>query len=139
MDGMPSRIGRASAASFYAAPQLEHSDMTFAAAMASTRDRGPLWAPGANAASAAGESAGSTLSASALGRQLDILARHRVEAQALSDGIAGAWATRPDVSTLAVAMHRQARAMASYNISVMWGAKLVGVTAGAVRQLATAA
>jgi hypothetical protein len=36
-------------------------------------------------------------------------------------------------------MHRHARAMASHNLGIMWGAKLVGVTAGALRQLLAAA
>ncbi|WP_206952679.1 hypothetical protein [Trinickia acidisoli] len=56
----------------------------------------------------------------------------------LSDDLAGAWASRMDVRTLAMTMHRQARAMASYNMSVMWGAKLVGMTAGALKQLTAA-
>ena len=64
--------------------------------------------------------------------------RHRIEAQALSSDLAGAWATGMDTSTLAVKMHRQARAMASYNMSIMWGAKLVGVTASSLRQLTAA-
>lgn len=74
-----------------------------------------------------------------LARQLDEVGRRRVEAQTLSDELAGAWATGLDAPTLAVSMHRQAHAMASYNLSVMWGAKLVGVTAGALRQLVAAA
>jgi hypothetical protein len=74
----------------------------------------------------------------ALARQLDELARHRIEAQALSGDLAGAWATGIDPAALAIKMHRHARAMASYNMSVMWGAKLVGVTAGALRQLTAA-
>lgn len=71
----------------------------------------------------------------ALARRLDALARHRVEAQALSDDLAGAWASGTDLATLAEKMHRQARAMASYNMSVMLSAKLVGVTTGALKQL----
>ena len=74
----------------------------------------------------------------ALALQLDELGRQRVEAQSLSAELAGAWASGIDAPTLAVSMHRQARAMASYNLSVMWGAKLVGVTAGALRQLVAA-
>ncbi len=73
-----------------------------------------------------------------LARQLDAVGRSRVEAQMLSAELAGAWATGMDAPTLAVSMHRHARAMASYNMSVMWGAKLVGVTAGALRQLVAA-
>jgi hypothetical protein len=74
----------------------------------------------------------------ALARQLDALGRHRVEAQTLSAQVAGAWASGIDTPELAISMHRQARATASYNLGVMWGAKLVGLTAGALRQLVTA-
>ncbi len=74
----------------------------------------------------------------ALARQLDEIGRRRLEVQSLSAELAGAWASSMDVQKLAVTMHRQARALASYNISVMWSAKLVGVTAGALRQLVTA-
>jgi hypothetical protein len=74
----------------------------------------------------------------ALARQLDEIGRRRLEAQSLSDELSGVWASGMDVQQLAVTMHRQARAIASYNISVMWSAKLVGVTAGALRQLVTA-
>ena len=75
----------------------------------------------------------------ALARHLDAVGRHRVQAQTLSAELAGAWAAGVDAPTLAVSMHRQARAMASYNLSIMWGAKLVGTTAGALRQLVAAA
>ena len=75
----------------------------------------------------------------ALARHLDEVGRHRLQAQTLSAELAGAWAAGVDAPTLAVSMHRQARAMASYNLSIMWGAKLVGVTAGALRQLVAAA
>jgi hypothetical protein len=74
----------------------------------------------------------------ALARQLDEIGRHRLQAQTLAEQLAGEWSSGVDSPTLAVAMHRQARAMASYNASIMWGAKLVGVTAGALRQLVTA-
>lgn len=78
---------------------------------------------------------------SALGRlaqHLDAVGRSGVEAQMLSAELAGAWATGMDAPAMAASMHRQARAMASYNLSVMWGAKLVGVTTGALRQLVAA-
>lgn len=75
----------------------------------------------------------------ALARHLDEVGRHRLQAQTLSAELAGAWAAGVDAPALAVSMHRQARAMASYNLSIMWGAKLVGVTAGALRQLVAAA
>ncbi|HTH76829.1 MAG TPA: hypothetical protein VL635_20775 [Trinickia sp.] len=71
----------------------------------------------------------------ALARQLDDIGRQRLEAQRSSDALAGAWASGTDAQTLAVTMHRQARAMAAYNISVMAASKLVGVTTGALKQL----
>jgi hypothetical protein len=111
---------------------------TFAAAMAAA-DVGrvlPLL-PAADTAASRSIEPGSALGA--LTRQLDELGRHRVQAQTLSDGVAGAWASGIDAPELAVSMHRQARAMASYTVSVMWGAKLIGVTAGALRQLVSAA
>jgi hypothetical protein len=74
----------------------------------------------------------------ALARHLDEIGRRRVEVQSLSDELSGAWGSGMDVQKLAVTMHRQARALASYNIDVMWSAKLVGVTAGALRQLVSA-
>ena len=74
----------------------------------------------------------------ALARQLDEVGRHRLQAQTLAEQLAGEWASGVDSPTLALLMHRQARAMASYNASIMWSAKLFGVTAGALRQLLTA-
>lgn len=118
-------------------PPIGHG--TFAEAMAAVDVRRD--SPNASQAVTAPSPAPSIDSRSALGalaRRLDEVGRHRVEAQALSDALAGAWASGVDVSALAVSMHRQARAMASYNLSVMWGAKLIGVTAGALRQLVSA-
>lgn len=71
----------------------------------------------------------------ALARQLDDIGRQRLEAQRSSDRLAEAWASGADAETLAVTMHRQARAMAAYNIGVMMASKLVGVTTGALKQL----
>ena len=71
----------------------------------------------------------------ALARQLDEIGRQRIEARALSAALAEGGAAGMNTETLAVTMHRQVRAMANYNMSVMWAAKLVGVTAGALRQL----
>jgi hypothetical protein len=103
--------------------------------MADARQAQRLFRAAARAPSSPG-SRDATLGA--LARRLDDIARHRIEAQALSSDLAGAWATGMDTATLAIKMHRQARAMASYNMSVMWGAKLVGVTASALRQLTAA-
>ncbi len=72
-----------------------------------------------------------------LARQLDEIGRRRLESQQSSAELARAWSTGMDAGTLAVTMHRQVRALANYNLGVMWCAKLVGVTAGALRQLAT--
>jgi hypothetical protein len=126
----PSAMARLPAMSA-AAPSVE----TFAAAMAGARQAPRLVHAAARAPATLG-SRDATLGA--LARQLDEIARHRIEAQALSSDLAGAWATGMDTSTLAVKMHRQARAVASYNMSIMWGAKLVGVTASALRQLTAA-
>jgi hypothetical protein len=118
-----------------AGPSVE----TFAAAMAGARQAPRLVHAAARAPATAPATLGSRdATLGALARQLDEIARHRVEAQALSSDVAGAWATGMDTSTLAVKMHRQARAMASYNMSIMWGAKLVGVTASSLRQLTAA-
>lgn len=114
-----------------AGPSVE----TFGAALAGAREARRSIHAAARAPSPLG-SRDATLGA--LARQLDEIARHRIEAQALSSDLAGAWATGIDTSTLAVKMHRQARAMASYNMSVMWAAKLVGVTAASLRQLTAA-
>jgi hypothetical protein len=95
--------------------------------------------PAASSAVSAGrplDAAGAGLGG--LARHLDQVGRHRLEAQTLSEQLARGWGSDVDPSVLAVSMHRQARALASYNISVMWGAKLVGVTAGALRQLVSA-
>lgn len=115
-----------------------NDDGTFAAAMAAV-DRGRALPNSPVASTVASPSVEPTSAFKALARQLDEVGRHRVEAQALSDDLAGAWASGVDAPALGVSMHRQARAMASYNLSVMWGAKLVGVTAGALRQLVAAA
>ncbi|HEX7682917.1 MAG TPA: hypothetical protein VF446_05170 [Trinickia sp.] len=72
-----------------------------------------------------------------LARQLDEIGRRRLESEQSSADLAQAWSTGMDAGTLALTMHRQVRAMANYNLGVMWSAKLVGVTAGALRQLAT--
>lgn len=74
----------------------------------------------------------------ALAQRLDEIGRQRLQAQSLSGELAGAWASGMDLPTLAMTMHRHARARASYNMSVMLSAKLVGVTAGALRQLTSA-
>ncbi|MGG1944059.1 hypothetical protein AB1286_04530 [Trinickia sp. NRRL B-1857] len=110
---------------------------SFAAAMATVDLTNVFPAPlGAETLKAPSNMGGPALGA--LARQLDTLGRHRVEAQTLSAQMAGAWASGIDTPELAISMHRQARATASYNMGVMWGAKLVGLTAGALRQLVTA-
>jgi hypothetical protein len=118
-----------------AVPPRDRPFETFADAMAGAVTPHRSVRPAAHVNSALG-SRDTTLGA--LARQLDEVARHRLEAQGLSSDLAGALGSGMDSATLAIKMHRHARAMASYNMSVMWGAKLVGVTAGALRQLTAA-
>ncbi|MGN6086318.1 hypothetical protein [Trinickia sp.] len=110
---------------------------SFAAALAAVDAGHALSFASLPRTAAPGSGPGSALGA--LASRLDEVGRYRVQAQTLSAELAGAWAAGVDAPTLAVSMHRQARAMASYNLSIMWGAKLVGVTAGALRQLVAAA
>lgn len=73
-----------------------------------------------------------------LARHLDEVERHRAEANSLPGRIARSHDSGMHGGDVAVAMHRQARLMAAYNLDVMWSAKLLGVTAGAIKQLITA-
>ncbi len=131
-DGIEASLEASHMAPRYAVSSI--GDGSFAAAMADVDVKRAL--PAVAVRDVAASSRSSALGA--LARHLDDIGRHRVEAQMLSDDLAGAWASRMDVRTLAMTMHRQARAMASYNMSVMWGAKLVGMTAGALKQLTAA-
>jgi hypothetical protein len=74
-----------------------------------------------------------------LARRLDEIERKRVEAAALPERIARSYADGASGPEVALAMHRQARLMAAYNIDVMWAARVIGSTAGGLRQLITAA
>jgi hypothetical protein len=74
-----------------------------------------------------------------LARRLDEIERTRVEAAALPERIAQSYADGVSGPEVALAMHRQARLMAAYNIDVMWAARVIGSTAGGLRQLITAA
>jgi hypothetical protein len=74
-----------------------------------------------------------------LARRLDEIERKRVEAAALPERIARSYADGASGPEVALAMHRQARLTAAYNIDVMWAARVIGSTAGGLRQLITAA
>jgi hypothetical protein len=74
-----------------------------------------------------------------LARRLDEIERKRVEAAALPERIARSYVDGTSGPEVALAMHRQARLMAAYNIDVMWAARVIGATAGGLRQLITAA
>jgi hypothetical protein len=76
--------------------------------------------------------------ANTLARHLDDIERHRVEASLLPGHIARSHESGLHGNDVALAMHRQARLMAAYNLNVMWSAKVVGVTAAAIKQLITA-
>jgi hypothetical protein len=132
VERMPAGVAPSSIAPAGAISPTDRSFATFAAAMASAVT------PHSASARALAQVGSRDATLGALARQLDEIARQRIEAQTLASDLAGAWATGIDPATLAIKMHRQARAMASYNMSVMWGAKLVGVTAGALRQLTAA-
>ncbi|MEA3121117.1 MAG: hypothetical protein QOH33_658 [Paraburkholderia sp.] len=74
-----------------------------------------------------------------LARRLDEIERTRIEAAALPGRIARSHADGASGPEVALAMHRQARLLAAYNIDVMWAARVIGSTAGGLRQLITAA
>ncbi len=74
-----------------------------------------------------------------LARRLDEIERTRVEAAALPERIARSHADGASGPEVALAMHRQARRMAAYNIDVMWAARVIGSTANGLRQLISAA
>jgi hypothetical protein len=74
-----------------------------------------------------------------LARRLDEIERKRVEAAALPDRIARSYADGASGPEVTLAMHRQARLMAAYNIDVMWAARVIGSTASGLKQLITAA
>jgi hypothetical protein len=74
-----------------------------------------------------------------LARRLDEIERRRIEAAALPERIARSYAGGASGPEVALAMHRQARLMAAYNLDVMWAARIVGASAGGLRQLIAAA
>ncbi len=72
-------------------------------------------------------------------RGLDAIERGRAEAAALPERVTLAHSRGAPSADVVLAMHRQARLMASYQIDVMWAARVVGATAAGLRQLITAA
>ena len=97
-----------------------------------------LRAPATGASRAAADAADAP-ALRTLARRLDEFERTRVEAAQLPERIATSHANGASGPEVALAMHRQARLMAAYNIDVMWAARIVGATAGGLRQLITAA
>lgn len=73
-----------------------------------------------------------------LARHVEHIERTRVEASRLPERIAEAHANGAQASGIAVAMHRQARLMAAYNLDVLWTAKIVGTAAASLKQLIAA-
>lgn len=96
-------------------------------------------ATGASRAAADAADAADAPALRTLARRLDEFERTRVEAAQLPERIATSHANGASGPEVALAMHRQARLMAAYNIDVMWAARIVGATAGGLRQLITAA
>lgn len=129
VDGGQRRISGVGIAPAYATAQPD--DSTFGAVMAQVDGQQALAAVAASVPTQ--RLRGAALDA--LARQLDHIGRQRLEAQRSSGELAGAWASGMDAETLAVTMHRQAGALAEYNIGVMMASKLVGVTTGALKQL----
>lgn len=89
--------------------------------------------------------AGASLRAPAHSSGLDLLeghlehiARTRLEARQLPERIVKAHANGADTADIAIAMHRQARLMAAYQLDVLWTAKLVGTATASLKQLITA-
>lgn len=70
---------------------------------------------------------------------LESIERKRVEAGLLPERVAQAHADGAGTAGLAVAMHRQARLMAAYNLDVLWTAKIVGTATASLKQLIAAA
>ncbi|CAN7414237.1 hypothetical protein LJR230_002534 [Trinickia sp. LjRoot230] len=73
-----------------------------------------------------------------LARRLDDIERNRIEATLLPGQIAHAHQSGVGGAAIALAMHRQARVTAAYNLDVLWSARLVGVAGAALKQLVTA-
>ncbi|PMS37872.1 hypothetical protein B0G57_101472 [Trinickia symbiotica] len=72
-------------------------------------------------------------------RRLDEIERGRRRAAELPGQIAHAHAHGASGPEVVLAMHRQARLMAAYQIDVMCAARVVGATAAGLKQLVTAA
>jgi hypothetical protein len=69
---------------------------------------------------------------------LEHIARTRIEARQLPERIVKAHANGAGTADIAIAMHRQARLMAAYQLDVLWTAKLVGTATASLKQLITA-
>ncbi|PMS14106.1 hypothetical protein C0Z17_00770 [Trinickia caryophylli] len=75
----------------------------------------------------------------ALAQHLDDIERRRVEADTLRSRAVGAQAAGEGGHVVAALMYRQARALAAHNLDIMWSARVVGASAGALKQLLNAA
>lgn len=64
--------------------------------------------------------------------------RTRIEGNRLPERIAEAHAAGVGSAGIAIAMHRQARLMAAYQLDVLWSAKIVGTAAASLKQLIAA-
>ncbi|NRO94434.1 hypothetical protein GWC77_00565 [Paraburkholderia sp. NMBU_R16] len=69
---------------------------------------------------------------------LEHIARTRIEVRQLPERIAKAHANGAGTAHIAIAMHRQARLMAAYQLDVLWTAKLVGTATASLKQLIAA-
>ena len=73
-----------------------------------------------------------------LAGHLENIERTRVEAGRLPAHIAEAHAAGAGTAGIAIAMHRQARLMAAYQLDVLWTAKIVGTATASLKQLIAA-
>lgn len=125
---------QASAVTLHAKPS---AGAAFAQVLAATTAPAAAMAPRrvASAGIAANEPAGLR----GLAHALDEMERSRVEANALAADVVGNSAVGTGSGApVPVAMHRHARLMAAYTLDVMWSARLIGVAAGAIKQLVCA-
>ncbi len=73
-----------------------------------------------------------------LAGHLENIERTRIEAGRLPGRIAEAHASGAGTAGIAIAMHRQARLMAAYQLDVLWTAKIVGTATASLKQLIAA-
>lgn len=81
---------------------------------------------------------GDRLALDRLAGHLETIERTRIEARRLPERIVQAHANGAGTADIALAMHRQARLMAAYQLDVLWTAKIVGAATASVKQLISA-